>query len=142
MPPYIGNAFTRTNVEVLSLFRYLIMVASESLPNNTPKVATIHRYSYTWKSVKPRFFLLHHAYRRIGLTLDDGLNTNRLYNRSRLILYYKETRRNCQIAKLRALPAFPDVLVAILCVWCMRRPLCSARAPGRSRTRYTALIHG
>ena len=26
MPPYIGNAFTRTNVEDLSLFRYLIMV--------------------------------------------------------------------------------------------------------------------
>ena len=26
MPPYIGKAFTRTNVEDLSLFRYLIMV--------------------------------------------------------------------------------------------------------------------
>ena len=26
MPPYIGKAFTRTNFEDLSLFRYMIMV--------------------------------------------------------------------------------------------------------------------
>ena len=50
------------------------------------------------------------SYQQIGLTVDDGLYTKRLYNQSRLILCYKYTRRNCQIMKLKALPAFLDVL--------------------------------
>ena len=58
------------------------MFASDSVPNDTPKVAKIHRYSYTRKSVDflHRFLLLHHAYRQIGLTEDDGFDTKRLYN--------------------------------------------------------------
>ena len=48
MPPYIGKAFTRTNFEDLSLFRYS-WFASDSRPNDTPKVAKIHLYSYTRK---------------------------------------------------------------------------------------------
>ena len=54
MPPYIGKAFTRTNFEDLRLFRYMMIkswFASDSLPNDTSKVAKIHRYSYTRKSV-------------------------------------------------------------------------------------------
>ena len=66
MPPYIGKAFIRKNVEELSLFRYLIMVATV-IHGNWSNLDFLHLLLL--------LFLLKQAYRRIGLT---NLYTNRL----------------------------------------------------------------
>ena len=80
-PPYVGYACMHSpNVENLSLFRYLNMIVSDSLPNNLKYIATIYTDIGQKASILSPSFL--QAYQRIGLIADYGLHPNQIYKRS------------------------------------------------------------